>query len=102
MRNLFLVLVLCFVCYLISCTKSDASASLYEPSLADTTATATLSQLKEGKSIYTGTCNACHQLYSPDAYTPAQWKTIISKMATRTNLTAAQVTLVTKYVTRGK
>jgi len=102
MRKLKKFIALGFAFYIISCGKTDTSVNLYEPTIADATSTTTLAQLKEGKSIYSGTCNACHQLYSPDAYAATDWKRIIPNMASRTNLTSAQIVLVTKYVTRGK
>jgi nitrate/TMAO reductase-like tetraheme cytochrome c subunit len=98
----FLATIIVIV-FVVSCAKnSDTSINLYEPTNADTTAIATLSELKQEKSIYSNTCNACHQLYSPDSYTASQWKSIIPTMAHRTSLTSAQISLVTKYVTKGR
>jgi hypothetical protein len=51
--------------------------------------------------LYMSKCDACHGLYSPDNYSSAQWKQILSSMASKANLTSAETQLVTKYVTRG-
>jgi len=40
-------------------------------------------------------------LYSPDDYTPIQWRSILPNMAPRTGMTSSEILLVTKYVTRG-
>jgi mono/diheme cytochrome c family protein len=86
-----------------SCNKSNNGvSSLYTPTSADVTATATLQDLQQGRTLFINNCNACHSLYSPDDYTPTQWKSIINTMGTRTSLSASEISLVTKYVTRGK
>jgi|SRR5664279_5061 len=84
-----------------SCKKNSGSSSLYTPTNGDVTATATLQDLQQGRTLYMNNCNSCHSLYSPDDYTPAQWRVILPNMAPRTGMTSAQILLVTKYVTRG-
>jgi mono/diheme cytochrome c family protein len=86
---------------LAGCSKTSTS-NVYVPTSADTTATASLAELQQGRQLYIDNCAQCHSLYNPDAYTAAQWKSILPGMASRTSLTTAQVDLVTKYVTRGK
>jgi len=86
-----------------SCKKSNTSGgSLYTPTTTDVTATATLGELQQGRTLYINNCNSCHGLYSPDNYTSAQWKSIISNMGPRTGMSSSEILLVTKYVTRGK
>jgi mono/diheme cytochrome c family protein len=86
-----------------SCTKSNTgSGSLYTPTSADVTSTATLTELQQGRTLYISNCNSCHGLYSPDDYTSTQWKGILGNMAPNTSMSASQILLVTKYVTRGK
>lgn len=89
---------------LVSSCKKDiiATDSLYVPSASDVTATATLAQLQSGRSIFVNKCGACHGLYSPDSYSSSNWKSILSSMAPRAGLSAADATLVYKYVSRGK
>jgi hypothetical protein len=84
-----------------SCKKNSGGSSIYTPTNADVTATATLQELQQGRTLYMNNCNACHSLYSPDDYTPIQWRSILPNMAPRTGMTSSEVLLVTKYITRG-
>ena len=103
-KDLYLLAVPAFVLLIImSCSKnSSGGSSLYTPTSADATATATLADLQQGRTLYMNNCNACHGLYSPDDYNAAQWKSIIGNMGPRTAMTSSQILLVTKYVTRGQ
>lgn len=91
------VLILVFS---LACSK-NSNSSLYVPVSSDATANATLEELQQGRTLYINNCGACHSLYSPDDFSAGNWKSIIPTMAPRTTLTAAQIILVTKYVTRG-
>lgn len=85
-----------------SCKKSNGgTSSLYTPSAADVTSTATLADLQQGRTLYINNCNSCHGLYSPDDYTSTQWKSIIGNMGPRTGMSSSEISLVTKYVTHG-
>lgn len=89
--------------FTISCSKSNsAGTSLYTPTSADVTSTATLQDLQQGRTLYINNCNSCHDLYSPDDYSSTQWKSIISIMGPRTGMSASEILEVTKYVSRGK
>ena len=90
-----LIIIISFSC------KKSSTGSLYTPSSADATATATLEELQQGRDLYINNCARCHDLYSPDDYTASQWKNIMPGMAPNTRMNTSQVTLVTKYVTRG-
>jgi hypothetical protein len=86
-----------------ACTKSSLDTSmLYVPSTSEVTANATLLELQQGRTLYINNCSVCHGLYSPDNYAPAQWKTVLDNMAPRTSMSASEVLLVTKYVSKGK
>ena len=85
-----------------SCSKSSDSGNLYTPTSVDTTASATLSELQQGRTLYVNNCGTCHKLYSPDSYSSTQLKSIMNSMAPKTSMTNSQDTLVLKYVTRGK
>lgn len=100
-RWLGLVAFLSF--FIISCTKTDVVSNndLYIPSSADVTATATLSELTQGRQLFIDNCNSCHQLYNPDSFSSSQWSSIIASMAPRTPMTSSEAQLVLKYVTRG-
>ena len=84
------------------CTKNTTDTSgLYVPTSTDATANATLQDLQQGRTLYIDNCGSCHSLFSPDAYTPAQWGNIMNSMAPKTTMSASEILLVTKYVTRG-
>ena len=107
MRNkknyLFLVLFGAVLFLTGSCKKDlGGSGSLYTPTTADVTATATLADLQQGRALYSSNCGSCHGLYSPDSYSPAQWRSVMGSMSPRTGMSASQALLVTKYVTKGK
>lgn len=86
-----------------SCKKDNTIPSgLYTPTQSDVTAKATLSELQQGFSIYQNRCGNCHQLYSPDSFSSANWSGVLNSMAPRANLTTTEKLLVLKYVTRGK
>lgn len=85
------------------CTKNNNNTgSLYTPTSTDVTSTATLDQLQQGRTLYINNCGNCHGLYSPDDYTSSQWKSIMNSMGAKTSMSAADISLVTKYVSRGK
>jgi hypothetical protein len=87
---------------LMGCTKTNSGgSSLYTPTSSDVTATATLAELQQGRTLYMNRCNSCHSLYSPDDYNSTQWKSIMSNMGPRSGMSAADILLVTKYVSRG-
>lgn len=89
--------------FLNSC-KKDAlvTDSLYVPVASDVTATATLTDLQQGRTIYVNSCGSCHGLYSPDQYSVSNWNSILPNMAPRAGLSASEKALVQKYVERGK
>jgi mono/diheme cytochrome c family protein len=84
------------------CSKNIVdTSSLYTPSNANVTANATLQDLQQGRALYIANCNRCHALVSPDNYSPSQWKSVMSSMAPKTNMSASDIQLVTKYVSKG-
>ena len=84
-----------------ACKKDNTNDSPYVPSTTDVTANATLAELQQGRTLYSNNCGSCHGLYMPESYSPSQWRTIMGSMAPRTGMSASQVQLVTKYVTKG-
>ena len=98
-----MILSLSLFIIIAGCTKKNTdTASLYVPTSADITVNATLSDLQQGRDLFINNCGQCHGLYSPDNYSPAQWKVVLGSMAPRTSLSSSQILLVTKYVSRGK
>jgi mono/diheme cytochrome c family protein len=105
LHQISLLLLVIFLAAAVNGCKKDAGTttdSLYVPTSADATTSATLTDLQQGRELYISNCGGCHSLYSPDNYTASQWRNIMPNMAPNTNLTSAQVQLVTKYVTKGK
>lgn len=102
----YLIVLLAFgTLFIGGCAKSTVapnSSSLYVPTKDDATANATLQELQQGRQLFIDNCGRCHNLYNPDSYTPSQWTSILNSMAPRTSLSAAQVELVKKYLTRGQ
>jgi PBP1b-binding outer membrane lipoprotein LpoB len=86
------------------CSKTLATNtdSLYVPTAADATSTATLTDLQAGRTLFVNSCGRCHSLYSPDSYSAASWKSIVPGMASRAGLSSTQASQVIKYVTRGQ
>ncbi|NVO11574.1 MAG: hypothetical protein HXX16_16545 [Bacteroidales bacterium] len=102
-RYVLLIVTIAILFAIEGCNKTNTDiGSLYTPTSADVTANATLQELQQGRTLYINNCGICHGLYSPDSYTPTQWKSILSNMVPRTNMTSSQTQLVTKYVCRGK
>ncbi len=102
-RSFLLVGCLTALSLTYGCTKkSSNTSSLYVPTSADVTATATLQDLQQGRALYIKNCNSCHDLPTPDNYGVSSWKSIMSSMGPRTSMTSSEITLVTKYVTRGQ
>ena len=85
------------------CAKNNVNYDfLYTPTGLDTTATATLVQLQQGRKLFINSCGNCHSIPSPDSYTVADWNSILANMVRRTSLSNAEAILVKKYVSRGK
>lgn len=103
-QNLFFVLIALGI-LISSCSSNDPASSdlsnLYVPAASDTTATASIDDLTQGRDLYINNCNACHQLYAPDRYSVSDWKGIIKQMSPKTNMTSNEVELVTKYLCKG-
>jgi hypothetical protein len=101
---LSITLTICIVTIFASgCTKSKIDTSaLYIPTSSDVTTYASLAELQQGRELYINYCSSCHDLYSPDQFTVVQWKSNLNSMTPKTSLNSSDISLVTKYVTRGK
>ena len=58
----------------------------------------TMQTLKEGYSIYTGTCTNCHQAVNIYTIREEAWPHILDNMALKARITTAQKNAVNKYV----
>jgi hypothetical protein len=104
MKIKLIIAVIFVLAIMVSCTKTSGSTGdLYVPTSADVTATATLADLQQGRTLYINNCGSCHKLYSPDNFTSTQWKNnIMPSMGPKTSMNSSEKSLVTKYVARGK
>lgn len=103
MRMIGFFILICSSALIFSCSKTDTSSgNLYVPSASDVTANATLEELQQGRVLYINNCGVCHSLYSPDSYSATKWKIIMTGMSPKTDMNSLQVSLVTKYVSRGQ
>jgi cytochrome c553 len=89
--------------FITSCQKTVVTpdTTAYVPAASDVTASATLAQLQQGRTLYVNNCARCHGLYSPDSYSASNWNIILSNMVPRAGLSASDAALVSKYVRRG-
>jgi len=102
-KNYLVLILFTSILLLFSCQKNSVDTnSLYVPSAANVTTNATLAELQEGRILYIENCNRCHGLYSPDNFTPTQWKSILSKMSPKTSMSSSDIQLVTKYLCKGQ
>ncbi len=104
-RFLQSVLVVAILAVLFAGCSKNLTANtdaLYVPTTSDVTASATLTDLQAGRSIFINSCGRCHNLYSPESYSASNWKSIVPGMASMAGLTTVQASQVTKYVSRGK
>ncbi|MEI8113188.1 MAG: cytochrome c [Bacteroidia bacterium] len=104
MKRLKLLPVMFVSLFLItSCQKNITvpDTSAYVPTASDVTKTATLAQLSQGRSLYVNNCGRCHGLPSPDSYSASNWNIILGNMIPRTQMSASDAALVSKYVRRG-
>jgi mono/diheme cytochrome c family protein len=55
-------------------------------------------QLDEGRNLFVGRCVECHTLPPVAKYSPGKWPRLVSKMAERARLTAADKAAVIAYL----
>jgi cytochrome c5 len=84
---------------LVLLTFASCSKKLYEPTAANVSGDVTLEQLKEGKTLYTTSCNRCHALYMPKNFTREQWTKNLNRMAPKAKITETQKAAIYSYLT---
>jgi cytochrome c5 len=55
-------------------------------------------QRADGKAVYTGYCEKCHQLYQPSEFTVKEWDRILPKMCKKAELNPQDAGLVRAWV----
>jgi cytochrome c5 len=84
---------------LVLLTFASCSKKLYEPTATNVSGDVTLEQLKEGKTLYTTSCNRCHALYMPKNFTREQWTKNLNRMAPKAKITETQKAAIYSYLT---
>ncbi len=103
MKNKFFLMIFAIGLGSVACSNQLTDTSnLYIPTPSDETATATIGELTQGRSLYIENCQNCHGLYTPESFSSSRWKSIMMQMAPKTRMSADEVSLVTKYVSKGK
>ena len=91
-ENLGIVLICSILIY-------GCSAALKVPTPADALKTGTpISTLSKGREMYIGHCASCHNLYLPEKYTAAQWKTEVNVMQKKAKINDDQKAMILKYL----
>lgn len=99
-----LVILLSFsVCLtLVNCSSGKKTASATDKpaseKVADVKAQYSEAQMEEGKTIWSGKCNKCHKLYSPESHSVEKWERVLPRMSNRANLDDRQAALVRAYL----
>ncbi|MBI4929579.1 MAG: hypothetical protein HY841_02365 [Bacteroidetes bacterium] len=63
---------------------------------------ASLSQLKEGYTLFKIKCSKCHYLYRPNKFSEEKWHKMIPIMGKKAKLDSLQTMLITKYILTAK
>lgn len=85
----------CFI--LLAVCLAACSAKLISPTQSDVDRVSTtypgytLTDLNQGKMLFSQTCNRCHGLKNPTGHTADQWKEIVPKMVARLNKKKGEV-----------
>ena len=82
------------------CVKKHTGAAAPSPAaeVAEMQKKYTAPQIAEGKVIYTGSCQKCHQLYQPTDFSIKKWDKILPEMCGKAELTAEQAGKVRAWV----
>lgn len=56
-------------------------------------------QQKQGKKIYEGLCDKCHQLISPAAHTDVEWQQAVNRYGVKLKLTRPELDAIIAYLT---
>lgn len=81
---------------------AGCTPGLYLPSAKDTSATASLQELMDGRALYIGKCSGCHNLYVPARFSESVWRGNIDRMQGRAHIDESQKSLIVKYLLAGR
>ena len=57
-----------------------------------------MTKYPEGRNLFVSKCNACHQLYSPRAYTVTEWDSILVPMKQKAKLNEDEKTDIYNWI----
>ena len=60
--------------------------------------TTTLEDLQKGRAVYVQKCAGCHNLHTPEQYSPTEWEGYVAYMAEDAKLTAEEQVLITRFL----
>jgi len=80
-----------------------STATLYSPTIKDTTINASLDNLNDGRSIYITNCKFCHNYYTPESFIRAEsvWLPKLNDSIHASLLSTLNYTFVINYLTKG-
>ena len=84
--------------------KTDTKTEVTQTSTTTATATTTTSpmftadQIAQGKTVFEGTCNKCHDLPKPSEHNVTDWNRILPEMFHKAGLAEDKRTMVNAYV----
>ena len=95
-KETIIVITLIIITVSFSC-----SSALYTPTESQQTASASLSQLKEGRKLYVQKCSSCHTLYLPEKYSKQQWQQFVDEMQQKASIDNLEKEQILKYLLKG-
>lgn len=102
MKKTFVLMGMCLSTIIFTqCAKKATSTKTAATSLdevAELTKKYSSSQIAEGKAVFVGSCQKCHQLYQPADFTIKKWNKILPEMSHKAELNADQAGLVRAWV----
>jgi cytochrome c5 len=79
-------------------TTAAAKDKTDEEIVAEIKSKYNVSQLEEGKVIFTDHCNKCHGYYQPETRTIAKWERVLPRMSVKSKLNEEESAKVRAYV----
>jgi len=60
--------------------------------------TTSLEDLRKGRAAYVEKCAGCHNLHTPEQYSPTEWEGYVAYMTADAKLTAEEQVLITRFL----
>ena len=102
MKKTFVLIAMCCSAMLFTQCAKKAGPATKGATAADEVAEMTKkynpSQIAEGKAVFAGSCQKCHQLYQPSDFTIKKWNKILPEMSHKAELSAEKAGLVRAWV----